>query len=93
MRAILIVCLLTAAAMATVASAQQLHIDTPIGDLHVGQRRGFEGSYREQPSYPSTSESDREGYYHHHHPRYQPVCRQIQYHDHHGNHRIREVCD
>lgn len=29
----------------------------------------------------------------HHRPRHHRHCREIEYHDHHGRHRIRKVCD
>ena len=72
------------------ASAQRLHIDTPIGDLHVGQSRdGYNDHNYERPSYRSYGH-DRYG---HDRSRHQRNCRQIEYHDHHGNHRVRMVCD
>ena len=80
-------------AIAMPASAQQLHIDTPVGDIHVGQGRGDHNSYRE-PNYRDNGHNyDRRVYQQDHHPRYQRVCREIEFHDHHGNHRVRQVCD
>lgn len=29
----------------------------------------------------------------HHRPRHHQHCREVEFHDHHGNHRIRTICD
>ena len=79
-------------AIAIPASAQQLHIDTPVGDVHVGQGRDH-NRYREPSDRVDYGHNyDRRVHEHDQH-QYQRVCREIEFHDHHGNHQVRRVCD
>ena len=76
-------------AIAMPASAQRLHIDTPIGDIHVGQ--GRDSHYYRNHDYDRPRGYGHDNYGHNNYG-YRPRCRQIEYHDHHGDHRVRTVC-
>ena len=85
--------LLTAAgvSIAMPASAQRLHIDTPVGDIHVGQ--GRDSQYYSDHHYERPRGYGQSYGHHDHSYEYRPRCRQIEYHDHHGDHRARTVCN
>ncbi len=86
--------LIVMAALGMPASAQQLHLDTPLGDVHVGQGRVRE-HHQERPAYQRNERSygHDSNSYGHDRPRHIRNCHRTEYHDHHGNHRVRTVCD
>lgn len=84
--------LVAMAGLAMPASAQQLHLDTPLGDVHVGQGRTRE-HHQERPRYHRKGHDGYDQSYGHGRPRHNRNCHRTEYHDHHGNHRVRTVCD